>query len=69
MVRKKHNDDVILEKLDHIKESVEEIKNNLVKLNGTVKQNTGFRHQQKIINVIIGAIGVSVLGVVLKLLF
>lgn len=57
------------ERMEIIRGDVSEVKAQLVKLNGQVKENTAARNQQKIINIVLGTIGTIVLSVAIGALF
>ena len=65
----KHNDDVIIERLDNLKEGITGIHSRLDTLNGKVASHEGFTNQQIVINRIVMWVGSILGGVVITLAF
>lgn len=65
----KQNHEVIVERLDNIKEDLHDIKEHLKMLNGQTAKNTEFASMQKIINIILGTVGSGALIIALNKLF
>lgn len=59
--------------IKHLRKDINDLKvavdKHFEKLNGQVAENTAGRHGQRVINIVLGAIGVGLIGVSLKLLF
>lgn len=65
----KHNDDVLIERLDNLKEGINGIHQRLDTLNGKVASHEGFTNQQIVINRIVIWVGSILGGLVVTLAF